>query len=84
MLARMRTIAEAIQEVKKSDPQTALTQTALRRMIKTGEIPSIRAGCKYLINLDILFEYLNNPIAQSTKILSISTGIQPISEKIFI
>jgi len=84
MLARMRTIAEAIQEVKKSDPQTALTQTALRRMIKTGEIPSIRAGCKYLINLDILFEYLNNPIAQSTKILPVSTGIQPISKKIFI
>jgi hypothetical protein len=82
MTARMRTIAEAIQEVKRADPQTALTQTALRRMIKTGELPSVRAGCKYLVNLDVLFDYLSNPLQPTAKIIPANIGITPINEKI--
>lgn len=83
-MTRMRTIAEAIQEVKKADPQTAFTQTALRRMLKTVELPSIRAGAKYLVNLDILFDYLNNPTAyQPTQAVPTVSGIRPINEKIY-
>jgi len=84
-MTRMRTIAEAIREVKKADPQTAFTQTALRRMIKTGEIPSIRAGSKYLVNLEVLFDYLSNPARyQPAQTLPVLTGgIHPINEKIF-
>ena len=55
---RMRGIKEAIEEIKTADPATALTVTALRRLILTHEIPSVRAGRKYLINMDILNEYL--------------------------
>lgn len=83
MSARMRTIAEAIQEVKNIDPQTALPLTALRRMIKTGELPSVRAGCKYLVNLDTLFEYLSNPTQTTAKIIPANIGIRPINEIIF-
>ena len=82
-MTRMRTIAEAIQEVKKADPQTAFTQTALRRMIKTGELPSFRAGTKYLINLDILFDYLNNPVSMQPAQISTVNGIRQISERIY-
>lgn len=83
MLARMRTIAEAIKAVREADPQTAFTQTALRRMIKSGEIPSIKAGSKNLVNLDVLFDYLNNPTIQNTMVIQTNTGIRPVSEKIF-
>ncbi|MCL1857978.1 MAG: helix-turn-helix domain-containing protein [Oscillospiraceae bacterium] len=82
-MTRMRTITEAIQEVKKADPQTAFTQTALRRMIKTGELPSFRAGSKYLVNLDILFDYLNNPTSTQPAQTIKTNGIRPISEKIY-
>ena len=78
----MRTITEAIQEVKKADPQTAFTQTALRRMIKTGELPSFRAGSKYLVNLDTLFHYLANPIPQIAQMPTVS-GIRTIPERIY-
>ena len=80
MLARMRTISEAIVAIQEADPKTAFTQTALRRMIKAGEIPSIKAGCKYLVNLDILFDYLNNPINQTTAIIPVNTGIRAVKE----
>ena len=55
----MRGIKQALAEVRAADPCTALTERALRRMVLAGEIPSVRIGTKYLINLDILFAYLS-------------------------
>jgi excisionase family DNA binding protein len=81
MLAKMRTIGEAIAAIRDADPQTAFTQTALRRMIKTGEVPSVRVGTKYLVNLDTLVDYLSNPTVQSPKITTIN-GIRSVPEKL--
>ena len=83
MTARMRTITEAIKAIREADPQTAFTETALRNMIRRGELPSVKAGCKNLVNLDVLFEYLNNPASQSVKTISAGTGIRPVKEKTF-
>lgn len=58
---RMRTLPEAAAELKRMDENTAFTLTALRRMTKTGEIPSISVGNKKLVNLDILLEMFANP-----------------------
>lgn len=45
----MRGIKQAIEEIRQTDPNTALTEKALRRLISTHEIPSVRIGAKYLI-----------------------------------
>jgi len=74
MMARMRTIREAVKAIREADPQTAFTETALRRMIKKGEIPSAKSGCKYLVNLDVLFDYLNNPTIQTATIIPTKTN----------
>lgn len=55
---RMRTIREASEHITAVDPETALTQTALRRLVKTGAIPSVRIGTKYLVALEAVEEYL--------------------------
>ena len=60
-LPRMRTIPEAVAEIKTADPGTALTVHAVRQMIKAGELPHVRAGQKYLVNLDTLIDHLSNP-----------------------
>lgn len=60
-LPRMRTIPETVAELKEADPHTAITAFAIRRMVKCGEIPHIRAGQKILNNLDKLLEHLSNP-----------------------
>jgi excisionase family DNA binding protein len=57
-LPRMRTISEAAKHVRASDPETAFTETALRRLIVTGTVPSVRVGVKYLIDLDALEAFL--------------------------
>ncbi len=58
---RMRTLPEAVREIKKIDENSALTVTALRRMVNNGEIPYISIASKKLICLDTLLEKLQNP-----------------------
>lgn len=53
-----RTIREAAAWFKTQDPDTALTETAIRRLVRTGTVPSIRIGKKYLVNLEALESYL--------------------------
>ncbi len=61
-IPRMRTIKQAISELKAKDSQTAFTETALRRAILSGQIPHIRAGNKILVNLDIVENYLSGTL----------------------
>ncbi|MBR3473519.1 MAG: helix-turn-helix domain-containing protein [Oscillospiraceae bacterium] len=55
---RMRTVDQAAAWLREQDPETALTKTALRRLVVTGQLPSVRVGQKYLISLETLEDYL--------------------------
>ena len=57
-LAPMRGIKQAIEELKASDPNTALTEKALRRLVTEGAIPSVKIGRKYLVNMNVVNDYL--------------------------
>lgn len=58
----MRTIREAAKWVKQTDPETALTETAIRRMVVSGEFPCRRAGSKYLLDLDELERFMRGEL----------------------
>ena len=51
-LPRMRTIKECAAELN-------IPVYALRRWVKSGEVPALYCGKKALINLDKLIDYLN-------------------------
>lgn len=78
ILPRIRGIKEAIGELKEYDPETALTERGLRRLVITGEIPSIQIGTKYLINMDVLIDYLYDGTGGAE--LTVSNCIQRIKE----
>jgi len=80
-MARMRLLKEALNEIKSSDPSTAITANALRGMAKRGEIQTVMVGNKYLINMDLLESYLSNPKPLFPDTSS-QTGIRRISEKL--
>lgn len=61
---RMRGIEEGFREIQANDPGTALTKTALRRLVTTGQIPSVKIGTKYLIDLDAVDRYLQGDLPQ--------------------
>ena len=57
-MPRMRTIDQAAAWLRECDPGTAFTKTALRRLVVSGQLPCVRVGQKYLLNLDMLENYL--------------------------
>lgn len=61
---RMRGIEEGFKEIKANDPDTALTKTALRRLVITGQIPSVKIGTKYLIDMDVVDQYFRGELQQ--------------------
>ena len=73
----MRTICEAADFLREVDPQTAVTRTGLRRLVTSGQIPSVRVGAKYLIDLGVLDEFFGGETAraQSTQ----PSAIRPLA-----
>lgn len=70
-MPRMRTIDQAAEWLQATDPDTALTKTALRRLVTTGKLPSVRVGQKYLIALETLEDYLQGAVPLSVTVQGI-------------
>lgn len=62
MSPRIRTIQQAAAELKQNDSSTAITPYAIRQMVLSGAIPHIKAGNKYLISMEVLENYLKEPL----------------------
>ena len=62
-MTRMRTVDQAAAWLLENDPETAVTKTALRRLVTTGQLPSVRVGSKYLVDLGTLEKYLQGAVA---------------------
>ncbi len=66
----MRTITEAYNEIKAQDENTALTLFALKTLVKSGVIPSVKIGNnKQLVNMAVLSQYLEGNTAPQAKII---------------
>ncbi len=79
-LPRMRTIDEAYAEIKSLDNHTAITKNFIRTLIVSGKVPSIKAGRKYLVNIETLLSYLYEG-EYKTETLCIGK-VRPISDTI--
>lgn len=62
-MARMRTITQTLEYLKNKDEGTAVTEFWLRNLLNSGAVPYHKAGKKFLVNLDALEHYLENPPA---------------------
>lgn len=43
---------------RERDPDTAITESYIRRLIRDGDIPSVRNGAKILIAVESIEQYL--------------------------
>ena len=57
-----RTIKEATAHYKAADPNTALTEYAIRTLVRTGRVPCVRVGKKYLVTIEALEVYLSGSV----------------------
>ena len=63
-MAKYRTIQQAFECIKALDADTAITYHALRQLVISGQIPSMRIGKKYVIDLDTLSAFMGVQVAQ--------------------
>lgn len=61
-MEKLRTIDNTIIELKKLDPDTALTGWALRQLVKEGKIPCMLVGSKQLITVESVERYVNSQV----------------------
>ena len=59
-LHRMRTIPEALEEIRALDEKTAVTPYCIRTLCKGKRVRCIYTGRKILVDLDDLLRYLND------------------------
>ena len=78
-MPRLRTIQEAYAFLKEQDPGTSITQHFLRCAAVRGTIPTIKAGKKYLIDIDALQENLSGKVVLQDEAPQIG-GIRSIAE----
>lgn len=55
---RMRTIRQALSEIKELDPSTAVTYNFLRNLCNSRKITTVNIGKKFLLNFDELLALL--------------------------
>lgn len=62
-MVRMRFAAQALDELRKLDPETPVTLRFIKQLMRTGAIPSVPVGNgnRRLLNFDALVAYLENP-----------------------
>lgn len=78
-MPRMRLLKQAHAEILAADPDTALTMTALRRLVLSGAIPVFYSGRKRFINMDALMEYLSGAgVAEKAPVPNNLGEIRPI------
>lgn len=65
-IPKIRTIAEAIEELKRLDPETAITARFIKEGIADGKIPVIRVGNKVLVNMANIFTFLEGEAVYET------------------
>lgn len=77
-MVRMRFAAEALEELRKLDPETPVSLCFIKRLAKSGAVPSVPVGKnRRLINFDALLAYLENPPAEGAK----PCGVRRIAER---
>ncbi len=76
---RMRFPAQALEELRKIDPQTAITLPMIRRLVRSGKVPSVAVGNgnRRLLNLDALLDFLAAPTEDKPEQ---AKGIRPVLE----
>jgi excisionase family DNA binding protein len=58
VVTMIRTIQGAIDAIKKEDPDTPINYYMIRRWILAGDLPAVKTGSKYLVNLEVLESFL--------------------------
>ena len=89
-MIKIRSLKEALLYIKSLDSDTAISGNAIRMLVVSGKVPSIKVGKKYLVNVDTLVNYFEERLSVNTsddlqktaEIGEIGDDIRPIPERL--
>ena len=55
---RMRTAEGVLEEIKRQDPSSVITLHFIRKLIKSGKISVVNAGCRKFVDVDLVLDFL--------------------------
>ena len=58
-MRKMRGINDAYEEIIKKDPDSAITKTGFRRLVREGQIAHISVGKKKLVSMEDVYAFFN-------------------------
>ena len=62
-MPQIRTIKGAADEIKKIDPDTAITEYRIRLLVNEKSIPSVSVGNRNLVNMDDVWNCFKNSVS---------------------
>lgn len=72
-----------METIKNTAKMLGLAEHFIRKKVLSGEIVAVKAGCKYLVNVDKLIEYLNTHTeGAEQESHSEAHGVKPIPVKL--
>ena len=77
-MVRMRFPAQALEQLRKDDPDTPVTLNLIRTLVRRGDIPSVQVGRGPLINYVALLASLENPVEDKPEQVN---GIRRVDER---
>ena len=63
---RFRTIQQALEELKKIDPNTCLSYSVIKKLADMRKISQVKSGNKTMVDIDTLFAFLNGEEVNGT------------------
>lgn len=61
-MTKIRSIRQVVEVIKEEDKDTAITESAIRRLIREEKIPVKRIGKKMLLNIDTVKAYFGEAV----------------------
>ena len=69
-MLHFRSIHNAAVWFLENDPGTSITEYCIRQLVKSGTVPSIRVGKKYLVAVEALEEFFQASYSPTDKTIS--------------
>lgn len=63
-ISRMRTINEAINLIKETDPNSAITYNFIKQLVKGNKVRNFQSGNRTIINFDDLIKLINGNMGE--------------------
>ena len=58
-MANLETMVPTMLTIQQTAQKTGIAAYRIRQMVLNNEIPFVKAGCKYLVNLEKFIDFLN-------------------------